>query len=254
MSDRLVELAGVEVGYHGQAVLPPVNLSIAGGAAIGIVGPNGSGKTTLVRTMLGLLPPVHGQIKFPSGKRPRFGYVPQRASVDVSFPLTAYEVALMGRYGLTRRGRRPGATDVERTRQALVDVDALELAQRPFHALSGGQRQRVLVARALASEPEILVLDEPTTGLDLPAEHAMLLLVRSFTERGIAVILISHQLGAVADHVEQLVVVAGLEHPVAVGPRKELLTSERLSRIYEKPIAVRIVDEHSVIYVEHDKQ
>ena len=77
--------------------------------------------------------------------------------------------------------------------------------------------------------------------------------MRSFTERGIAVILISHQLGAVADHVEQLVVVAGLEHPVAVGPRKELLTSERLSRIYEKPIAVRIVDEHSVIYVEHGK-
>jgi manganese/iron transport system ATP-binding protein len=250
----LVELAGVEVGYHGRPVLPPVNLSIAAGAAIGIVGPNGSGKTTLVRTMLGLLMPVQGHIKFPESKRPRFGYVPQRASVDVSFPLTAYEVALMGRYGLTRRGRRPRPVDVERTRQALVDVDALELSQRPFHALSGGQRQRVLVARALASEPEILVLDEPTTGLDLPGEHAMLTLVRSFTKRGIAVILISHQLGAVADHVEELVVVAGLEHPVAVGPRKELLTSERLSRIYDKPIAVRIVDEHSVIYVEHDKR
>ncbi len=249
----LVELAAVEVGYHGAAVLPPVNLSVSAGDAIGIVGPNGSGKTTLVRTMLGLLKPVRGHVKFPPGKRPRFGYVPQRASVDVSFPLTAYEVALMGRYGITRRGRRPGATDVERTRQALADVDGLELAQRPFHALSGGQRQRVLVARALASEPEILVLDEPTTGMDLPSEHAMLMLLRSFTGRGIAVMLISHQLGAVADHVEQLVVVAGLEHPVAVGPRKELLTSERLSRIYERPIAVRTVDEHSVIFVEHDK-
>ena len=249
----LVELASVEVGYHGQPVLPPVNLSVAAGAAIGIVGPNGSGKTTLVRTLLGLLRPVRGIIKFPTGKRPRFGYVPQRASVDVSFPLTSYEVALMGRYGLTRRGRRPGPTDIERTRQALVEVDALELADRPFHALSGGQRQRVLVARALAAEPEILVLDEPTTGLDLPAEHAMLLLVRSFTKRGIAVILISHQLGAVADHVEELVVVAGLEHPVAVGARKELLTSERLSRIYERGIAVRIVEGHSVIYVEGDK-
>jgi ABC-type hemin transport system ATPase subunit len=81
----------------------------------------------------------------------------------------------------------------------------------------------------------------------------MLLLVRSFTVRGIAVILISHQLGAVADHVEQLVVVAGLEHPVAIGPRAELLTSQRLSRIYERPIAVRLIDEHSVIYVEHDR-
>jgi ABC-type Mn2+/Zn2+ transport system ATPase subunit len=249
----LLELAAVEVGYHNQAVLPPVQLTIAAGAAIGIVGPNGSGKTTLVRTMLGLLKPVRGQIVFAEGKRPRFGYVPQRAAVDVSFPLTAYEVALMGRYGLCGAGRRPRPADVERTRAALADVDAVELGPRPFHALSGGQRQRVLVARALASEPEILVLDEPTTGLDLPSEHAMLLLVRSFTARGIAVILISHQLGAVADYVEQLVVVAGLEHPVAVGPRAELLTSERLSNIYERPIAVREVDGHSVIFVEPEK-
>ena len=111
----------------------------------------------------------------------------------------------------------------------------------------------MLVARALAAEPEILVLDEPTTGLDLPAEHGMLMLLRSFTARGIAVILISHALGAVADHVEQLVVVAGLEHPVAIGPRAELLTSERLSKIYERPIAVRQFGDHSVIFVEHDK-
>jgi ABC-type Mn2+/Zn2+ transport system ATPase subunit len=249
----LVELVAVEVGYHGVPVLPPVQLAIDKGAAVGIVGPNGSGKTTMVRTMLGLLPPVRGTIRFPSGKRPRFGYVPQRASVDVSFPLTAYEVALMGRYGLTRLGRRPGKVDVERTRAALADVSALELAHRPFHALSGGQRQRVLVARALAAEPEILVLDEPTTGLDLPAEHSMLMLLRSFTARGIAVVLISHQLGAVADHVEELVVVAGLEHPVAVGSRSELLTSERLSKIYERSIAVRVFDQHSVIFVEHDK-
>src|SRR6476620_8850470 len=87
---NLIELRAVEVGYHREAVLPPVNLDVAAGVAIGIVGPNGSGKTTLVRTMLGLLRPVSGQIAFPRGKRPRFGYVPQRASVDVSFPLTSY--------------------------------------------------------------------------------------------------------------------------------------------------------------------
>jgi ABC-type Mn2+/Zn2+ transport system ATPase subunit len=250
---KLVELAAIEVGYHGEAVLPPVNLDVAAGIATGIVGPNGSGKTTLVRTMLGLLPPVRGVVRFPAGKRPRFGYVPQRAAVDVSFPLTAYEVALMGRYGLCGPGRKPRRADLDKTRAALADVDALELAHRPFHALSGGQRQRVLVARALASEPEILVLDEPTTGMDLPSECAMLDLLHSFTSRNIAVILISHQLGAVADHVEQLVVVAGREHPVAVGARAELLTSERLSKIYERPIAVRSVDGHSVIFVETHK-
>ncbi|HEX2657908.1 MAG TPA: metal ABC transporter ATP-binding protein [Polyangia bacterium] len=245
----LIALNRVEVGYHRTAVLPPLDLAIEAGDAWGIVGPNGSGKTTLVRTLLGLLKPVRGTLELPSRRRPRFGYVPQRAAVDVGFPLTAFEVALMGRYGLLGPLRRPGAVDHQRTRAALADVDATDLAQRPFHALSGGQRQRILVARALASDPEILVLDEPTNGMDLPSERAMLELVRSFTARGIAVVLISHQLGAVADHVDKLVVVAGHEHPVAVGPRAELLTSERLSKIYERPIVVRAVDGHSVIYV-----
>jgi ABC-type Mn2+/Zn2+ transport system ATPase subunit len=247
---NLLELSAVQVGYQGGPVLPPLDLAIARGEAVGIVGPNGSGKTTLVRTMLGLLRPLAGEIRFPSKRRPRFGYVPQRAGVDVSFPLTAFEVALMGRYGLVGPGRRPRAADVERTRAALADVGAAELGPRPFHALSGGQRQRVLVARALAAEPEILALDEPTTGMDLPSERAMLDLLHSFTARGIAVLLISHQLGAVADHVEKLVVVAGREHPVAVGPRAELLTSERLSNIYDSTIGVRTVDGHTVIFVE----
>jgi ABC-type Mn2+/Zn2+ transport system ATPase subunit len=247
----LIDLTRVEVGYHGEPVLPPVDLAIAAGDAVGIVGPNGSGKTTLVRTMLGLLDPVRGAVSFPMKRRPRFGYVPQRAAVDAGFPLTALEVTLMGRFGLIGPVRRPRAVDFERARAALGDVDAADLGARPFHALSGGQRQRILVARALASEPEILVLDEPTNGLDLPAERAMLDLLRSFTARGIAVVLISHQLGAVADYVETLVVVAGRDHPVAVGPRAELLTSERLSRIYERSIVVRVVDGHSVIYVEN---
>jgi ABC-type Mn2+/Zn2+ transport system ATPase subunit len=246
----LVELQAVEVGYHGAPVLPPVSLTISAGDSVGIVGPNGSGKTTLVRTLLGLLKPVRGSIDFPGARRPRFGYVPQRAAVDVGFPLTAVEVALMGRYGHIGPGRRPRAADLERTRAALADVGALELAKRPFHALSGGQRQRVLVARALAGEPEILALDEPTTGMDLPSERGMLDLLQSFTARGIAVILISHQLGAVADHVETLVLTAGRERSVAVGPRAELVTSERLSQIYGRPIAVRTVDRHSVIFVE----
>ena len=213
MSANLIELHEVQVGYHRAAVLPPVTLAIAAGDAVGIVGPNGSGKTTLVRTVLGLLPPLAGTIAFPGKHRPRFGYVPQRAAVDSSFPLTSFEVALMGRYGLIGAARRPRPIDHQRTQEALSDVGVLDLRARPFHALSGGQRQRVLVARALAAEPEILVLDEPTTGMDLPSEHSMMSLLRSFTSRGIAVVLISHQLGAVADHVEKLVVVAGLEPP-----------------------------------------
>jgi ABC-type Mn2+/Zn2+ transport system ATPase subunit len=248
----LIELRQVLVGYQrGAPVLPPIDLSIAPGAFVGIVGPNGSGKTTLVRTLLGLLRPLAGRINFPSHP-PRFGYVPQRALSDLSFPLTAFEVALMGRYGLIGPGRRRSPVDVERARAALVDVGVGDLAGRPFHALSGGQRQRVLVARALASEPEILVLDEPTTGMDLPSERALLDLVASFTSRRMAVIMISHQLGAVSDYAQELVLVSGPDRPVEIGSRVEILTSARLSGIYGRPIAVRSVDGHAVIFVEHE--
>jgi len=249
---NLIELRQVVVGYHHDPLLPAIDLALAPGAFLGVVGPNGSGKTTIVRTMLGLLQPVTGTIAFPARRRPRFGYVPQRASVDLTFPLTAFEVTLVGRYGLIGPGRQPRARDHERARTALDDVGCGDLAGRPFHALSGGQRQRVLVARALASEPEILVLDEPTTGMDLPSERAMLDLVASFTQRQIAVVMVSHQLGAVSDYAQELALVPGPGQHVEIGPRKEILTSARLTRIYGRPIAVRSVDGHAVIFVEHE--
>ncbi len=249
---NLIELANVVVGYHREPLLPAINFSLAPGVFLGVVGPNGSGKTTIVRTMLGLQPPVAGEIIFPAKKRPRFGYVPQRASVDLTFPLTAFEVALMGRYGLIGAARRPKTEDYVRTRAALSDVGVEDLADRPFHTLSGGQRQRVLVARALASEPQILILDEPTTGLDLPSERSMLDLVASFTSRQLAVVMVSHQLGAVSDYAEQLLLVAGPGQHVEIGARAEILTSKRLTEIYGRPIAVRSVDGHAVVFVEHE--
>jgi ABC-type Mn2+/Zn2+ transport system ATPase subunit len=198
------------------------------------------------------LQPLGGTIAFPAKRKPRFGYVPQRASVDLSFPLTAFEVTLMGRYGLIGAGRRPKPEDSEKALASLADVGIPDLAERPFHALSGGQRQRVLVARALASEPEILVLDEPTTGLDLPGERALLDLVASFTSRQLAVVMVSHQLAAVSDYVQELALLGGAGEPVEIGPRAQILTSESLSRIYGRPIAVRSVDGHAVIFVEHE--
>jgi ABC-type Mn2+/Zn2+ transport system ATPase subunit len=246
----LIELRQVLVGYQRQALLPPVDLTVRRGQFLGVVGPNGAGKTTLVRTMLGLLPPIGGTISFPAKDKPRFGYVPQRASVDLSFPLTAFEVALMGRYGLIGPMRRPTDVDRQKAKTALTDVGMDDLSTRLFHTLSGGQRQRVLVARALAAEPEILVLDEPTTGLDLAAERAMMDLIASFTQRQIAVVMVSHHLGAVSDYVSDLALIAGAGQPVEVGKREEVLTSERLSRIYKRPVQVRVVDGHSVIFME----
>jgi ABC-type Mn2+/Zn2+ transport system ATPase subunit len=249
---NLIELRQVLVGYQHQPILPAIDLTIVAGQFFSIIGPNGSGKTTLVRTILGLLRPLGGTISFPGRRRPRFGYVPQRETVDLSFPLTAFEIALMGRYGLIGPGRRPRPEDLAHTRAALADVGATDFSGRPYHALSGGQRQRVLVARALACDPEILVLDEPTQGMDLPSERALLDLVASFTQRKIAVVMVSHQLGAVADYATQLALVPGQGQPVEIGGRDEMLTSERLTRIYRQPIAVRSVDGHAAIFVEHD--
>jgi ABC-type Mn2+/Zn2+ transport system ATPase subunit len=249
---NLIELRQVLVGYQHQPLLPPVDLAVRAGQFLGVVGPNGAGKTTLVRTMLGLLKPLGGTIAFPEQHTPRFGYVPQRAAMDLSFPLTAFEVALMGRYGLIGPFRRPSRDDHRRAMAALKDVGMSEMAERSFHALSGGQRQRVLVARALSSEPEILVLDEPTTGLDLPAERAMMDLIASFTQRNIAVVMVSHHLGAVSDYVSDLALLSGPHEPVEVGKRDEILTGARLTKVYKRPIAVRSVDGHAVIFVEHE--
>lgn len=244
----LLRLQGVAVGYHRRPLLPPVDLGLRRGMFLGIVGPNGSGKTTLVRTLLGLLPPVAGHIAS-DGAPPRFGYVPQRDAVDLSFPLTAREIVLMGCYGRLAVGRRPRPEQHRAAEQALREVGAEALAERLFHALSGGQRQRVLIARALAGAPDILVLDEPTTGMDLPSERAMLDLVASFCARDLAVVMVSHQLGAVADYATDLCLIPGEGRPAEVGPRAELLTDERLSRVYGQPVAVASVAGHAAIYI-----
>lgn len=245
---NLLRLQGVAVGHHRRPLLPPMDLAIQRGMFLGIVGPNGSGKTTLVRTLLGLLPPIAGRIAS-DGTPPRFGYVPQRDGVDLSFPLTAHEIVMMGCYGRLSPGRRPREAERRAAQQALREVGAEALADRLFHALSGGQRQRVLIARALAGAPDILVLDEPTNGMDLPSERAMLELVASFCARDIAVVMVSHQLGAVADYATDLCLLPGEGRPAEVGPRAELLTDERLSRIYGQAVAVASVAGHAAIYI-----
>ena len=247
----LIELDHVEVGYHRRPILPPVDLHLREGAFVGVVGPNGSGKTTLVRTMLGLLRPVRGQVRYPKGGRPRVGYVPQREQTDSTWPLTAFEIVLMGRYHRIGLGRRPGREDRRAARAALGDVGIGDLAGKAFHALSGGQRQRVLMARALTGEPELLVLDEPTTGMDIVAERSMLDLIGSFPQKGMAVVMVSHQLAAVANYVRDLILVDRDRFQVQAGPVEEVLTAERLSALYNAPVAVS--DSHGYRTVHIDR-
>ncbi len=163
--NALIRFSGASIGYNGSPVLEAVNLEITRGSFVGVLGANGSGKSTLLKTVVGILPVLEGGLEFLMG-RPRFGYVPQRDTLDALYPLTAFEVALMGTYGrlgplsFVRKEMR------ELTLEALAEVRAEGLAKRLFAELSGGERQRILIARALAADPECLVLDEPVAGID----------------------------------------------------------------------------------------
>ncbi len=158
-------------------VLRHVDLTLGRGEFLGIVGPNGGGKTTTIRSLLGLLKPIAGGIRIGDGQPLRFGYVPQRDTVDTLFPIPVEEIVLMGRYGRIGPVRWPSRTDRAIVRDSLEHVGMSALARRNYTELSGGQRQRVLIARALATEPDLLVLDEPTHGMDMPSESALLALI-----------------------------------------------------------------------------
>ena len=194
---NIIELRDVGFAYGDQPVLQHVNLDIHRGDYLGIVGPNGAGKTTLLRIILGLLQPTTGTVRLAST---RIGYVPQKATnVDESFPVTAKEVALMGTFA--RRGlfARSTAEDREAVRKALEETGMWGLRDRLIGDLSGGQQQRVFIARALAGDPEVIFLDEPTAGVDPAAQADFYQLLRRLNRnRGLTLVFVSHDIDAIA--------------------------------------------------------
>jgi ABC-type Mn2+/Zn2+ transport system ATPase subunit len=235
----LIEFSRVTVGYGRNAVIRDVSFTVTEGDFFGMVGPNGAGKTTILRTILGILPPMSGTIvqQRPGGGTLRFGYVPQRDSIDLILPYTVREVVMMGRYrriGLIRGLGNADRTIVERS---LAHAGILELQDHRFRDLSGGQKQRTLIARALASEPDVLILDEPTNGMDLSSRLAILELASTLRrEDRLTVIMVSHLLDDVANHARTIALVE--REFVVVGRREEVLTSELLSSLYRLPIKV----------------
>jgi zinc transport system ATP-binding protein len=211
MGSPAVSVDAVSYAYRDNLVLDCVSFDVAPGEFVALAGPNGSGKSTLMRILLGLLPPAAGTVALLGSaprrlrERWRVGYVPQRPSAVDLLPATVREVVAAGR--LARRGwwRRPVAADRVAVDRALDTVALAELAGRPLAELSGGQRQRAFIAKALATEPDLLVLDEPTAGVDAESQErfrdALVDLARS---RGGAVILVSHELGAVADDLDRV--------------------------------------------------
>jgi len=234
MNDALITFDNLSIGYNGQPVLSGVSLSIAPDSFTAILGANGSGKSTLLKTLLGLLPPLGGKIvaAASNGAPLVYGYVPQAIQFDPVYLLTGFDVVLMGTLGRVRPGRFVPSAERAFARECLGAAGAHDLARRRFAELSGGEKQRVLIARALATRPDVLVLDEPTAGVDAEATHNVLeFIANTRRERQIAVLLVTHDFAAVRHHAQQVVWLH--QGKVIQGSPDELLTSERMAEIFE---------------------
>jgi manganese/iron transport system ATP-binding protein len=232
MPGTLLTLHDVSLGYDGRVVLEHLSFAVEYGECLALVGPNGAGKTTLLRGILGLIPVLAGQIEygFDRSTSPP-GYVPQRDTLDPIFPLTVFEVVLMGTYGRLALLRPVGRRQRQLAAHCLERVGLADLADQPFWALSGGQKQRVLIARALAVEPTLLLLDEPTAGVDPGAATAIMdLLARLNRDQGLTVVLVSHHLRLVRSLVRSVLWVE--DGGASKGTAEVMLAPERIMDVF----------------------
>jgi zinc transport system ATP-binding protein len=240
---RVLDLQGVTFGFGGPPVLEDVSLTVETGEFVGIIGPNGSGKTTLLRVMLGLLSPETGTAtlfgtpveSFQAWRR--VGYVPQRAMLDAALPVTVAEVVATGLVPLLGLFRRPGASGHRRVHEVLNLVGMEAHARSRIGALSAGQQQRVLIARALVTDPELLVLDEPTGGVDPEVQTSFYALLQHLNrERNVTLILVSHDIGVVTKAVTRLACLN--RRLLFCGPPADFLTDGALTALYGSSIRI----------------
>ncbi len=236
----VVEFRGVSAGYGGAPVVEDVNLEIMTGDFVGLLGPSGSGKTTLLRTVLGAVDVLAGHVLIngqpANGRRHRAGYVPQLETIDWNFPVTVEEAVMMGRtmsnawFPWFRRRERELALDM------MERLGIAQLAKRHIRELSGGQQQRVFLARALVSNPELLLLDEPTSGVDIKTRDHVMHLLHDLNHAGVTIILTTHEINAVAVHLPRIVCLNG--SIVADGPPHRVITPHILHEVYgaEMPV------------------
>lgn len=232
---EVIAIRHLWAGYEREQVLEDINLSVYEGDFIGLIGPNGGGKTTLIRVLLGLLPPTRGEVQVmgrpvQEGRR-MIGYVPQVVEFDREFPISVWDVARLGRLGQRRLLQRYTAEDGAIVAQALQQVDMFDLRQRPIGELSGGQRQRAYIARALAAQPKILLLDEPTASVDPQVSTSIYELLQQLNER-VTILLISHDMSAISSYVKT---VGCLNRRLFYHGEQEI-TAEMLELAYQCPI------------------
>ncbi len=229
-----LEIHDLTVAYYKKPVLYGIDLEVPPGRLVGIVGPNGAGKSTLIKAIMGVVPAASGWIKIfgqPFKESlTRVGYVPQRESVDWDFPVNVMDVVLMGRYGHLGLIRRPTRRDREIARECLEKVHMLPYADRQIANLSGGQQQRVFLARALAQESDLYLMDEPFAGVDAATESAIVELLQELKARGKTILVVHHDLPTARSYFDMLLLIN--MRVVAFGPTDEVFTHELLQKTY----------------------
>ncbi|WP_116041797.1 metal ABC transporter ATP-binding protein [Amycolatopsis palatopharyngis] len=234
VSAPALALTGVSASYGGRTVLDDVTLEIPAGLLTAVVGPNGAGKSTLVKAALGLMPAVRGRVRLLGEPlkqvRRRVAYVPQQDTVAQDFPITAVEVVEMGRFPHRGWLRRLTKHDDALVAAAMDEVGVLDLAKQPIDELSGGQRQRVFLARALAQQADLVILDEPFTAVDARTESALLDVLSGLCEQGRSVVAVHHDLRIVQERFDHAILLSGTV--VADGPARSVVTPANLERAF----------------------
>ena len=229
-----LEIHDLTVAYTKRPVLYGIDLEVPQGSIVGVVGPNGAGKSTLIRAIMGLLPVASGWVEVfgePFKKAvTRVGYVPQRESVDWDFPVNALDVVLMGRYGRLGPFKRPNKSDKNIAMACLEKVKMAPYAKRQISNLSGGQQQRVFLARALAQESDLYLMDEPFVGVDAATESAIIEILRELQSQGKTLIVVHHDLTTAPDYFDRILLLN--MRVVAYGNTKDVFTFENLQNAY----------------------
>jgi ABC-type Mn2+/Zn2+ transport system ATPase subunit len=236
-----IHLDGMSVGYSGdKAALIDVNLDISRGVRLAVLGPNGAGKSTLLKAIMGMLPLRSGHVLI-HGEPPRqrdthVAYVPQHEAIDLRFPVNVRDVVMMGRYGRIGWLKRPGRVDHAAVADAMQQIGIVDLAERPIGDLSGGQRQRAFLARALAQQADILLLDEPFTGVDAATEEAIYALLDDLKSKDITVLLATHDLDKALSRFDDLLLVNGTV--IACGCAEDVFKPDVLRRAFGSQITL----------------
>lgn len=253
----IVEVHDLTISYNGKIALHDVSFSLTKPSFLCIIGPNGAGKTTLIKALIGILKPLKGYVKIlgvnPSKNvniRKFIGYVPQRERIDPSMPALVKDIVLMGRTSLVGPVKWFKKTDIDLALNAVKLVGLHNLLNEPFSHLSGGQQQRILIARALASNPKLLILDEPLSGVDATSQEIIISTIRESVDKGITAIMVTHDLNPIIDHIDTLMLLN--KTIIAYGSPKEILREDLLMKTFLREVKILYVgDKHYVMGVDH---